>query len=73
MHLFDPGTIHSYFTALIGEPGPTPCFTFWQEVMACYVLNTTGDDNRGAEKCIKPLDDYYECLYHRKEVSLVST
>jgi NADH dehydrogenase (ubiquinone) Fe-S protein 5 len=54
--------------ALILRTGPTPCFVFWQEVMACYVLNATGADNRGVEKCIKPLEDYNECLYHRKEV-----
>ena len=36
--------------------------------MACYVMNTSGDDNKGAEKCIIPLSDYLECLHHRKEV-----
>ena len=36
--------------------------------MGCYVMNTTGDDNKGAEKCIIPLSDYLECLHHRKEV-----
>jgi NADH dehydrogenase (ubiquinone) Fe-S protein 5 len=48
--------------------GPSRCFVFWQEVMACYVINTSGDDNKGAEKCIIPLSDYLECLHHRKEV-----
>jgi NADH dehydrogenase (ubiquinone) Fe-S protein 5 len=36
--------------------------------MACYVVNTTGDDNKGAEKCMIPLADYLECLHHRREV-----
>ncbi|KAK0392149.1 hypothetical protein NLU13_1647 [Sarocladium strictum] len=43
------------------------CFPFWQEVMACYVVNTSGEDKSGKKKCAPPLEDYYECLHHKKE------
>jgi NADH dehydrogenase (ubiquinone) Fe-S protein 5 len=49
-------------------PGPSRCFPFWQEVMACYVLSTSGDDSAGAAKCMNQLEDYHECLHHQKEV-----
>lgn len=45
------------------------CFPFWQEVMACYVMNTSAEDISGKKKCSPVLEDYYECLHHRKEVS----
>lgn len=48
--------------------GPSRCFPFWQEVLACYVVNTTSDDDSGKAKCSRPLEDYYECLHHKKEV-----
>lgn len=48
--------------------GPSRCFPFWQEVLACYVTNTTSEDNSGAAKCQPVLEDYYECLHHKKEV-----
>ncbi|KAK7425441.1 hypothetical protein QQZ08_008120 [Neonectria magnoliae] len=48
--------------------GPGRCFPFWQEVMACYVVNTTADDDSGKKKCSPALEDYYECLHHKKEV-----
>ena len=48
--------------------GPTPCFPFWQELLACYVVNTVEDDISGAKKCLPAMDDYYECLHHKKEV-----
>lgn len=40
--------------------------------MACYVM--TKDDTAVREKgpCLPRLEDYYECLHHRKEVSLYS-
>merc|ERR1712098_150625 len=47
--------------------GPSRCYPFWQEVMACYVTNTTPYDNSGAKNCIFPLEDYMECLHHKKE------
>lgn len=35
--------------------------------MACYVINTSdGKDEKW--RCIPQRDDYYECLYHKKEV-----
>jgi hypothetical protein len=48
--------------------GPSRCFPFWQEVLACYVVNTTTDDDSGKKKCVPMLEDYYECLHHKKEV-----
>ncbi|KAI4275092.1 MAG: hypothetical protein LQ337_003464 [Flavoplaca oasis] len=47
--------------------GPSRCFPFWQELLACYVVNTNTDDVTGAKKCVPALEDYYECLHHRKE------
>ncbi|KAG7007512.1 hypothetical protein G7Y79_00009g026210 [Physcia stellaris] len=47
--------------------GPSRCFPFWQELLACYVVNTETDDIQGAKKCIPALEDYYECLHHKKE------
>ncbi|KAG6299260.1 hypothetical protein E4U09_008300 [Claviceps aff. purpurea] len=43
------------------------CFPFWQEVLACYVVNASPDDPSGAKKCAPAAEDYYECLHHRKE------
>ncbi len=48
--------------------GPSRCFPFWQDVLACYVVNTTSDDDSGKRKCAPALEDYYECLHHKKEV-----
>lgn len=48
--------------------GVSRCFPFWQEVLACYVVNTTSDDVSGKKKCQPALEDYYECLHHKKEV-----
>lgn len=48
--------------------GPSRCFPFWQEVLACYVVNTNSEDDSGKKKCVPVLEDYYECLHHRKEV-----
>lgn len=50
------------------ETGPSRCFPFWQEMLACYVVNTSDDDISGATKCAPALEDYYECLHHKKEV-----
>jgi hypothetical protein len=48
--------------------GPSRCFPFWQEVLACYVVNTNTEDDSGKKKCKPVLEDYYECLHHKKEV-----
>jgi hypothetical protein len=53
---------------LICLKGPTRCFPFWQEVMACYVINSSVDDNKAVWKCHEQLEDYLECLHHAKEV-----
>jgi NADH dehydrogenase (ubiquinone) Fe-S protein 5 len=54
-------------------PGPSRCFPFWQELLACYVVNTTNDDDSGKKKCLPALEDYYECLHHKKEVRSLYT
>lgn len=36
--------------------------------MACYVVNTSASDDSGKKKCSPVLEDYYECLHHKKEV-----
>lgn len=48
--------------------GPSRCFPFWQEVLACYVVNTNSEDDSGKKKCVPVLEDYYECMHHKKEV-----
>lgn len=47
--------------------GPSRCFPFWQEVLGCYVVNS-GEGETGKKKCLPALEDYHECLHHRKEV-----
>ncbi|OAA64536.1 NADH:ubiquinone oxidoreductase subunit [Niveomyces insectorum RCEF 264] len=47
--------------------GPGRCFPFWQEMLACYVVNSSGEDSAGRKKCGPLLQDYYECLHHKKE------
>lgn len=37
-------------------------------MLACYVINTSSEDVSGAKKCLPQLEDYEECLHHRKEV-----
>ncbi|KAI1172299.1 hypothetical protein F4777DRAFT_519202 [Nemania sp. FL0916] len=51
--------------------GPGRCFPFWQEVLACYVVNTSAEDDSGKKKCGPVLEDYYECLHHKKEATRV--
>ncbi|KAJ5740382.1 hypothetical protein N7493_000254 [Penicillium malachiteum] len=46
--------------------GPGRCYAFWQEVLGCYVVNSP-EGETGKKKCTPALDDYYECLHHRKE------
>lgn len=38
--------------------------------MACYVVNTSAEDDSGKKKCSPVLEDYYECLHHKKEVGV---
>lgn len=47
--------------------GPSRCYPFWQEVLGCYVVNS-GEGEAGKKKCTPALEDYHECLHHRKEV-----
>jgi hypothetical protein len=54
------------------SPGVSRCFPFWQEVLACYVVNADSEDQSGKKKCVPVLEDYYECLHHKKEVRLPS-
>ncbi|KAK3055564.1 hypothetical protein LTR09_003484 [Extremus antarcticus] len=51
--------------------GPARCFPFWQEVLACYVVNTNSEDDSGKKKCAPVLEDYYECLHHKKEAAKI--
>ncbi|RMZ69919.1 nadh:ubiquinone oxidoreductase subunit [Pyrenophora seminiperda CCB06] len=51
------------------SPGPSRCFPFWQEVLACYTTNTNAEDDSGKAKCAPVLEDYYECLHHKKEAA----
>merc|ERR1712187_897926 len=51
--------------------GPSRCYGFWQEVLGCYVVNA-GEGETGKKQCMPALEDYYECLHHRKEVRLCS-
>ncbi|MCJ1372545.1 hypothetical protein MMC20_003770 [Loxospora ochrophaea] len=53
--------------------GPSRCFPFWQELLACYVVNTNTEDVSGAKKCLPAMEDYYECLHHKKEVGNAHT
>jgi hypothetical protein len=38
--------------------------------MGCYVVNTSAADDSGKKKCAFALEDYYECLHHKKEVGV---
>jgi hypothetical protein len=66
--LCNPPIKHSTVLTTPNYIGPGRCFPFWQEVLACYVTNTSAEDNSGASKCQPVLEDYYECLHHKKEV-----
>jgi NADH dehydrogenase (ubiquinone) Fe-S protein 5 len=35
------------------------------------VTNTNAEDDSGKAKCVPVLEDYYECLHHKKEVRLL--
>ncbi|KAK0728164.1 hypothetical protein B0T26DRAFT_697046 [Lasiosphaeria miniovina] len=52
--------------------GPSRCFPFWQEMLACYVVNSSSEDTAGRKKCAPALEDYYECLHHKKEAARVA-
>ncbi|KAH8148689.1 uncharacterized protein LAJ45_07400 [Morchella importuna] len=45
------------------------CFPFWQDMLACYVMNTNSGSDEGKWKCAPQHDDYYECLHHKKELA----
>ncbi|KAF8435276.1 hypothetical protein BGX38DRAFT_1065371, partial [Terfezia claveryi] len=47
------------------------CFPFWQDLLACYVVNTADGNAEGKWKCIPQRDDYFECLHHKKEIEKV--
>ncbi|ROT40136.1 NADH:ubiquinone oxidoreductase 11.5kD subunit [Sodiomyces alkalinus F11] len=49
--------------------GPSRCFPFWQELLACYVVNSAEEDVKAKGKCGAALEDYYECLHHKKEAA----
>jgi len=60
--------LNEAYQALTSYAGPSRCFPFWQELLACYVVNTSAEDDSGKKKCAPALEDYYECLHHKKEV-----
>ncbi|KAL6240503.1 hypothetical protein RBB50_012615 [Rhinocladiella similis] len=47
--------------------GVSRCFPFWQEYMSCYVINQNDPEARKQGVCAPRLEDYYECLHHKKE------
>jgi len=51
--------------------GPGRCFPFWQEVLACFAINTDGANEAGRKICAPVLEDYLECLHHKKEKARV--
>ncbi|KAJ5487766.1 hypothetical protein N7530_002066 [Penicillium desertorum] len=66
-HLLNYLLLHITMASGYGNNGgPGRCYPFWQEVLGCYVVNS-GDGASGKKKCVPALDDYYECLHHRKE------
>ncbi len=67
-HPVAPSTARTPHPQLRFPPGPSRCFPFWQELLACYVVNTDTGDMSGGRKCLPALEDYYECLHHKKEV-----
>jgi len=36
------------------------------------MVNTSSEDASGQAKCVPVLEDYYECLHHKKEVTYLS-
>lgn len=48
--------------------GVSRCFTHWQEYMACYIMTKENVESREKGTCLPKLEDYYECLHHKKEV-----
>jgi len=36
------------------------------------MVNTSSEDVSGQAKCVPVLEDYYECLHHKKEVTYLS-
>ncbi|KAJ9664018.1 hypothetical protein H2198_000521 [Neophaeococcomyces mojaviensis] len=43
------------------------CYPYWQEYMACYVMTKEDKVLREQGTCLPRLEDYYECLHHKKE------
>ncbi|RMZ90642.1 hypothetical protein DV736_g2139, partial [Chaetothyriales sp. CBS 134916] len=51
--------------------GVSRCFPFWQEYLSCYVINQHDPEARKKGVCLPRLEDYYECLHHKKEYARV--
>ncbi|KAH8924496.1 hypothetical protein BT69DRAFT_1241087, partial [Atractiella rhizophila] len=42
--------------------GPSRCFPVWQDFQKCYLKAEKPSD------CVGYKEDYYECLFHTKEI-----
>ncbi|KAF2860713.1 hypothetical protein K470DRAFT_247056 [Piedraia hortae CBS 480.64] len=47
--------------------GPSRCIPFWQEFLACYMVSNNEVDKSGRPICGPAMEDYFECLHHKKE------
>ncbi|KAI5853377.1 hypothetical protein BZA05DRAFT_395862 [Tricharina praecox] len=45
------------------------CYPYWQDFLACYVINTSETSNENRWRCAPQKNDYYECLHHHKEIA----
>lgn len=49
--------------------GPSRCFGEFQRYIECY----TSADTASPSECTAKVDDYFECLHHRKEKIRIQT
>ncbi|KAF8243447.1 hypothetical protein K440DRAFT_561711, partial [Wilcoxina mikolae CBS 423.85] len=45
------------------------CFPYWQDLLGCYIVNTSDGSTEGRWRCIPQKSDYIECLHHNKEAA----
>ena len=51
---------------LTRHSGPGRCWPFWQEVLACYVVNADAENPKGLRKCAPATEDYMEYVHVEK-------